>query len=82
VFAHSGKHSETLAGNNVSATMLPSLPGALDSAIQVRHATSVLLDLNCKNGIGYTTSGTYNYINYVKKHCLANSSLFLIINNY
>ena len=25
VFAHSGKHGETLAGNNVSATMFPSL---------------------------------------------------------
>jgi hypothetical protein len=28
VFAHSGKHGETLARNNVSATMFPSLPGA------------------------------------------------------
>jgi hypothetical protein len=26
VFAHSGKHGETLVGNNVSATMCPSLP--------------------------------------------------------
>jgi hypothetical protein len=29
VFAHSGKHGKTLAGNNVSATMFPSLPRAL-----------------------------------------------------
>ena len=29
VFAHLGKHGETLAGNNVSATMFPSLPRAL-----------------------------------------------------
>jgi hypothetical protein len=29
VFAHLGKHGETLAGNNVSATMFPSLPKAL-----------------------------------------------------
>ena len=29
-FAHSGKHGETLAGNNVSATMFPCLPRALD----------------------------------------------------
>jgi hypothetical protein len=28
VFAHFGKHGETLAGNNVSATMFPSLPWA------------------------------------------------------
>jgi hypothetical protein len=28
VFAHLGKHGETLAGNNVSATMFPSLPKA------------------------------------------------------
>ena len=30
MFVHSGKHGETLAGNNVSATMFPSLPRALD----------------------------------------------------
>jgi hypothetical protein len=29
VFAHSWKHGETLVGNNVSATMFPSLPRAL-----------------------------------------------------
>jgi hypothetical protein len=29
VFAHSGKHGETLVGNNVSATMFPSLHRAL-----------------------------------------------------
>ena len=29
VFAHSWKHDETLAGNNVSATIFPSLPRAL-----------------------------------------------------
>jgi hypothetical protein len=34
VFAHSGKHGETLAGNNVSATMFPSLPRALDVSAQ------------------------------------------------
>jgi hypothetical protein len=40
VFAHSGKHDETLAGNNVSATMFPSLPrakehgAALESLLQ------------------------------------------------
>jgi hypothetical protein len=28
VFAHSGKHGETLVGNNVAATMFPSLPRA------------------------------------------------------
>ena len=28
VFAHSGKHGETLVRNNVSATMFPSLPRA------------------------------------------------------
>jgi hypothetical protein len=32
VFAHSGKHGETLAGNNVFATMFPSLPRALVTA--------------------------------------------------
>jgi hypothetical protein len=30
VFAHSWKHGETLVGNNVSATMFPSLPMALE----------------------------------------------------
>ena len=31
VFAHLGRHGETLAGNNVSATMFPSLPKALQN---------------------------------------------------
>jgi hypothetical protein len=34
VFAHSGKHGETLVGNNVSATMFPSLPRALVKLLQ------------------------------------------------
>jgi hypothetical protein len=33
VFAHSWKHGETLVGNNVSATMFPSLPWALGFAL-------------------------------------------------
>ena len=34
MFDHSGKHGETLAGNNVSATIFPSLPRALRCGLE------------------------------------------------
>ena len=37
MFAHLGKHGETLAGNNVSAAMFPSLPKALEIAIALEN---------------------------------------------
>ena len=43
VFARSGKHGETLAGNNVSATMFPSLPRALDYIYIVLDSFSVAM---------------------------------------
>jgi hypothetical protein len=43
VFARSGKHGETLAGNNVSATMFPSLPRALDYIYIVPDSFSVAM---------------------------------------
>jgi hypothetical protein len=37
VFAYSWKHGETLVGNNVSATMFPSLPWALEKNFQSKN---------------------------------------------
>jgi hypothetical protein len=37
VFAYSWKHGETLVGNNVSATMFPSLPWALVKIFQSKN---------------------------------------------
>jgi hypothetical protein len=43
VFAHSGKHDETLVpGNNVSTTMFPSLPRALEIEIARTSAEFVI----------------------------------------
>jgi hypothetical protein len=45
VFAHSEKHGETLVGNNVSATMFPSLPRAL--GIVILYISSFCSAIEC-----------------------------------
>jgi hypothetical protein len=43
VFAHSWKHGETLVGNDVSATMFPSLPRALTELFMFNRPSGKIL---------------------------------------
>ena len=67
VFAHSWKHGETLAGNNVSATMFPSLPRAL-GLDELRILTS------CKLKIRGTFKQEYT-LKFCQLSCLNSSNL-------